>query len=390
LLAIRWASPLAGVYSNAILADLAFGMALVLFGLGRRRARAWPRARAWHLWLAAFLAWTALAALAAPDREMAAKTFLLVAELGFVAVLTAELAREPAVPRLLARVTLGAVVFTTALAALALVLFYAGDSTGLLGSYGEQFTPSSAYTRVRAGFDSPPLLASWCIAASAILAWGPGRLPRRWQVAGQLALAFLVVATLSRAILAFAMALVVRWAFAAPSRRRRLIGVATVAAVVGILALLTVGRLHVEAARPSGVSYHVPDPGNRREAAVTSWHTFEAHPVLGSGPGSFPGRNRGEPFRAHLTPLNIAATSGLPALIALAGMSVALWRGRRRPTDIAIWSGLLALMVDGLAQDIDHFRHVWLLVGLAALQQEARRARPIASEAGDGEVPSTR
>jgi hypothetical protein len=96
------------------------------------------------------------------------------------------------------------------------------------------------------------------------------------------------------------------------------------------------------------------------------------------------------PFRAHLTPLNIAATTGLPALLALGGMFIALWRGRSRPTDIAIWSGLLALALDGLAQDIDHFRHVWLLIGLAAAQPVVRRARPFASESPTSEVLSTR
>jgi hypothetical protein len=63
------------------------------------------------------------------------------------------------------------------------------------------------------------------------------------------------------------------------------------------------------------------------------------------------------PLRAHLTPLNIAATMGAPALVAFA---------------------LLAgLALDGLAQDIDHFRHVWVMIGLAdadrALGEDGRR-----------------
>jgi small-conductance mechanosensitive channel len=44
---------------------------------------------------------------------------------------------------------------------------------------------------------------------------------------------------------------------------------------------------------------------------------------------------------------------------------VVLWRERRRPTSIATWTGLLGLAVDGLAQDIEHFRHVWVMIGLA-------------------------
>jgi hypothetical protein len=70
--------------------------------------------------------------------------------------------------------------------------------------------------------------------------------------------------------------------------------------------------------------------------------------------------------------LNVTATAGVPALLALIGMAVALWRGRTRPTDIAIWSGLAALMIDGLTLDIDHFRHVWLLIGLAAVTDAPR------------------
>jgi hypothetical protein len=75
--------------------------------------------------------------------------------------------------------------------------------------------------------------------------------------------------------------------------------------------------------------------------------------------------NRGLPFRAHFTPLNVAATMGLPALAALVFLVVVLWRERRRPTPIATWSGLAGLAIDGLAQDIEHFRHVWVMVGLA-------------------------
>jgi hypothetical protein len=372
-IAFRWASPLSHFYSRAILADALFGVAFVLLLLQRD----WPRPRPWHAWLAAYVLWVAVAAVAADDRSEAFKTALLVAELAAVAVLTEAVAADPRVARALARVTLAAVAFTTLLAVIGLVLFYAGHRTGLLGAYGEQFQASNRFARVRAGFETPPLLASWCVAASAILAWGPGELPRKWRIAGQVALGFLVLATISRAVLAFAAALVIRWAAASSAPYRKQVAAAVVAGVIAVLALLTIGRFHADPTRPSTISYHVPDPGNRREGAVTSWRTFREHPVFGSGPGSYPGLNRGAPFRAHLTPLNVAATTGLPALLALTGMAAALWRGRRRPTDIAIWSGLAGLMLDGLAQDIDHFRHVWVLIGLAALAAGA-----------DGEVVS--
>ena len=366
-LGFRWASPLSGFYENAILADALFGIAALLAGVeiigGGRR----PRPRPWHLWLAGYVLWTAIAAVAAPDRETALKTLLLVTELAVLAVLTAHLASDSRNAGTLGRVVIVVVGVTFGLAVIALVLFYAGHRTGLLGSYGEQFQASTRYARIRLGFLSPPLLASWCIAASAILAWRPGDLPRRWQVLGQIALAFIVVMTFSRAILGFGAALAIRWAASSPTPARKAAAASVVAAAVAILALLSVGRLHLEPTRPSSISYEVPDPGNRREAAVTSWRTLRAHPLVGKGPGSYPGTNRGEPFRAHLTPLNIAATTGIPALLALVGMTVALWRHRVRPTDIAIWSGLIGLMLDGLAQDVDHFRHVWLMIGLAAV-----------------------
>ena len=62
---------------------------------------------------------------------------------------------------------------------------------------------------------------------------------------------------------------------------------------------------------------------------------------------------------------------GLPALAMLVGLIVALWRGRRRPTDVAIWSGLAGLGVDAIGQDVEHFRHVWIMLGLADADRHA-------------------
>ena len=101
------------------------------------------------------------------------------------------------------------------------------------------------------------------------------------------------------------------------------------------------------------------------ETVKTSAETFADHPVLGTGPGSLTGDLEGGAIRAHLTPLNVAATVGAPALAALAFAVLAIWRQRRRPTNVAIWSGLAGLAVDALVEDAEHFRHVWILLGLA-------------------------
>ena len=360
-LAFRWASPLGGLVDNAILADVLIAAAAVLFAVDLVRGRVRIRRQPWHAWLAAYVAWIAIAVLPAIDRHAAAKDLLLVVELAVLAVMTAWFASQPALARLLARVTLAAALFTAALALIGLLLFYAGHETGLLGRYGD-LAESSKYARVRAGFASAPLLASWCIAASAIIAWPRGELARAWRIAGQIALAFVVVATLSRGAMAFGLAMLIRWAAASPSRARVAITAGAAVALVTVLALLTIGNLTT-----GPVSYETSYQGPRRQAVITSWHTLRADPVFGIGPGTDPGAYLGQRFRAHLTPLQVAATSGLPALIALAGMIVALWRGRSRPTDIAIWSGIAGLLLDGLAQDIDHFRHVWVLIGLAAV-----------------------
>jgi hypothetical protein len=256
-------------------------------------------------------------------------------------------------------------VATVALGAIALILFYVGDPGGLVGGYGD-LTPSNHYTRVQAGFDSPPLLASFCIFASGIAASRDADLSARLRIPTQVALGLLCLATLSRAFIGFLLAVVIRWSATLRGRRRLIVPVAVAAASVGILAALTVGFLDIDPTEPSSISYAVPGPENpRREAFTSSLTTLGDRPLLGVGPGALPGMNDlGAPFRAHFTPLNVAATLGLPALIALSAMLWLLWRSRWRPTDIALWSALAGIALDGLVGDVDHYRHLWVLIGL--------------------------
>jgi hypothetical protein len=372
-LTFKWLSPFGDTNENAILADalIAAAAATRLLEVPQRPLRLGLP----HAWLAAYVAWVGVSALAAPDHRTALKALLIVAELAVFAMLTADLVRDDRAARAFGRVVLASVAFTAALSVVALVLFYAGETTSLIGAYGEQFEASGSYARVAAGFATPPLLASWCIAAAAIVAWPRAALPRRWVVRAQIALVLIAAATLSRGLLGVLIVLALQWAARAPTRRRTAVAGGVVLGVVAALAVLTVGRLHVDPKHPSKSDYTVPDPGNRREAAVTSWHTLREHPLVGKGPGSYPGLNRGQPFRAHLTPLNVAATAGVPALVALGGFVAVLWLRRRRPIDIALWSGAVGLALDGLAQDIDHFRHVWLLIGLLMAQTLAAPAR---------------
>jgi hypothetical protein len=72
------------------------------------------------------------------------------------------------------------------------------------------------------------------------------------------------------------------------------------------------------------------------------------------------------PCSAHLTPLDVAATLGAPALLAFVAVPFLIWRERIRPTDRIIWGVLAGLGVDALGQDLENFRHVWVALGVAA------------------------
>jgi hypothetical protein len=123
-----------------------------------------------------------------------------------------------------------------------------------------------------------------------------------------------------------------------------------------------------------------PVPSSRWQSITTSLHNIGGAPADRQRDGQFARIYRGGPFDAHLTPLNIAATMGLPALAAFIAIFVALWRGRSRPTDLAIWSGLADWPSIAMAQDIEDFRHVWVMIGLAASQPAIRSEGAIPSK----------
>jgi O-antigen ligase len=331
----------------------------------RRSDAAFGRLRGAYVAVGVFVALTAASAMLADDRRKALVTLLLTGELVVLMTMTAYHGRTRSGRNAIVVVMALGALATVAMAAVGLALFYLGLDTPLIGAYGEQFVASDAYARVAAGFGTPPLLADYCIVAAAIVVMDSD-VPRRLRRAVELALAIVVVLTLSRAILGFFVAVAMRAAYARGSRTAKLAVGALAVLAVATMAALTAGRLQLDPTRPSTISYELPDPGNRRQAFATSLQTLAAHPLLGLGPGTYPGENRGTPFRAHFTPLNIAATVGLPALLALATALTILWRRRPRPTEIALWSGLAGVAIDALGQDVEHFRHVWILIGLAA------------------------
>jgi hypothetical protein len=138
------------------------------------------------------------------------------------------------------------------------------------------------------------------------------------------------------------------------------------AAAVALIVALTVWNLSLDPSHPLAMRINAVEPASRWETMTSSLRTLAAHPLWGSGLGTSPGFHRGMPFDAHLTLLNIAATMGLPAMLAFVSVVVLVWRNRSRPTELALWGGMAGLALDSLAADIEEFRHVWVLFGLAA------------------------
>lgn len=382
VLPFRWLSPLGSLNERSGWTDIFFAAAVAAW-LWEKRHRRWEAVRRslrpWHAGLAAYVILAGISATLSREPGTAATSFLLTAELAFVAVLAADFGSQRAGCRAIAWAVLVGALATAVLAVVGLCLYYADFDTGLVMPFGGNLA-SHSYTRVRAGFFSAPLLADYCIFASAILAMDEAPVTRRARRFVQTALGTMTLATLSRGLFGFLAAAVVR---ADSHRGSRALAIAGVSAALLAMAALAVVPASPDPARPTTWTNHVPDPESRYALLESSLWTVRDHPLVGIGPGLLPARrpakSYGRAVRAHFTPVDIAATVGIPALCALVFVVGWAWRRRYRPTEIAIWSGLLGLAIDGLGQDVEHFRHVWILLGLAL----ARAGQKREASAGD-------
>jgi hypothetical protein len=285
--------------------------------------------------------------------------------------------KRPGIWRAMVR-TLALTSLIVALAGIAgLILFYAHVPTRLVGTYGD-LQASSSYARVEAGFYQPNLLASYCIFALAVVWHGQSELPRWLRRMTTSALWMLALMTFSRGILALGFVAVIR---RATNRRRRIFAAAYGLGCMAVLVFLMVCNLSLNVSRPLAAHLDRTAPSSRYQSVGSSLATLAANPLTGVGPGALPAKAGGVPFDAHLTPLNIAATLGLPALIAIVTLSTILTRRRQRPTQLALWGGLAALMLDGLAQDVEDFRHVWVMLGLAMADGDGANEPPVSESA---------
>ncbi len=353
------------LHENAQWSDVVFALAAVAWAAGLVASRRLPRPRAVHAGLALYLGWAAVSLLAASPRAAAGPAKLLgVAMLVALFVVTSDMMGRPGMPSAVGRTLAVTSLLTAVAAAVGVALSYFGKITPLVGTCGDLLP--GPLSRAQAGFPHPNLLASWCVFASGALAREDAGLSRSWRRLAQAALAITVVLTTSRAILAFALAAAIRGA-TTPFRRR--FAGALAAALLVAIAALTLVNVTFNPLRPWDPRLR-EGPSVRLQSVTTSFQTLLAHPVLGTGPGTSPGRRGLLPFDAHLTPLNVAATLGLPALGGLVFAALALWRVRSRPTDLATWGMLAGLALDGLGQDVEDFRHVWVALGLADAGRE--------------------
>lgn len=368
----RWPAPLGFISERAGAADLFVLVALLLLIRAGWRTISTQITVA-HMALAAFMASALVATFATTDRATSSRDLLVILELVTLALLAWEFGRE--YRRWLGYAALAGVA-TSALAALVgLGLFYAGLDNPFLDSYGA-LQPSPDYARVRGGFFSAPLLGSFTIVAWGVITWCKATLGSRLTLLGQSLSVALAVVSISRGLIGLLVAIATYLIW---RRRPRFAPVPFIAGACAAI-LLTLGFLTFTPSRPVSTTYAFGE-NNRRYEARVALEKIPERPLTGYGPGVLTGEGlaTGLPRKPHMTAINVASTLGIPALIALTVILAAAWSGRTRD-GLPLWAAAAGLAVDSIGQDVDHFRHSWLLLGLllaaAIVQQPDRVAKP--------------
>jgi hypothetical protein len=315
---------------------------------------------------------------ASPTPRHAALIFLGAIELVGLFLVAGDLLADERTERWARTTLLATSAFTVVAAAAGTIAFYAHRNSPFIGTYGD-LTPSPRYARVQAGFIHPNLLASFCVVAVVVLLTGPTNLPR-W--ASRVVIAGLVVTNLltyGRGVVALAVALGVYWAM---TSGRRWVGLVVIGLGTAAMVVLTFATLMVDPTRPlSGKSSW--SASERRTTVASGLRTAEHHVVLGVGLDQLPAHFRdGSRAQAHLTAIDVAATRGVPALIALAVLLLGLWRARARPTPL-LWAAAAAIAVGSLGENVANFRHVWLLLGWLAATGLASPGSPMRDDGSD-------
>jgi hypothetical protein len=280
-------------------------------------------------------------------------------ELACVLIVTATLASAPDARARIVKAWLVGAALSCALGLIGTALYLLHVESSLWDPSGGSLSLPTRPTGLAAGFN---LLAELALVPLLLLVGNPrlagrARRPLLWLYGATLAL------SLSRTLLAVALGCV--WLMVKLPRSLRV-----TATVVVLLATIASARLDLYR-DPSGQMTISTAPGLRWRLAASAAETAARHPLFGLGPGELVARvawpratDPFQPVRAHWTPLDLAATLGVPGLLLFAlTFALACRRGR---ADRVLLVGALATAFDGLTVDIESFRHVWLLLGLLA------------------------
>jgi hypothetical protein len=364
LFLLPWGSfpPFPFLHPHAQWADVAFAAAAVFAVVAWRQVPRPPAA--FGVAVCSYVVWAWVAWIVADRPAEVPRAHLLgLVELGALAMMAASLGGGAEFRRLWTVVAGSNVVLVCAACLLGLALAAFGVETPFVGSFGD-LVPGG-YRRVQGGLWHPNMLASVCL----LLLAGVNEMPssfaptvRRVLVA---LLGLTVLLTFSRTLLSFALALLALRLWG--TSHRRLIAAAALP-VVAFMIALTLLNVRLDPSRPWEARL-VESPSPRLEGARTSLNTFVAFPWAGIGPGRSPGQWHGRPFDAHLTPLNVAATLGGPGLVFFLALPLVAWKCGARAA--APWCALFAVGTDALATDVEEFRHVFVLLGLAAARRSS-------------------
>jgi O-antigen ligase len=351
----------AGARLGDLFAALALGALLLA-----RRGRLLPRGPAFVA-AALYVAW---AAVSAWQKGAGGWKVLGHLELFAVALMIADQAARPAFRDALLRTWVYAAAGWSLFALVVALLAALGAPTGPFhvspGALGLLFRPAGlAGVGLLAALLVPPLFVTFLDGERLL-----GRHRR-----GLLALLGLTLAlTLTRTLLAIAFAA----ALLAGLRRRRPLLPILAGVVLAGLAFASV-RLHVHGA--GGALEVSGEPGIRWRIAASALHAASQHPLFGLGPGATPARagwpRAADPplgWDAHATPLDLAATLGIPALAAFFALFAfalrAAWRRRDEAPRRVVLCALAALAFDAATLDVADLRHTWVLFGLALAERD--------------------
>lgn len=360
----------AGVHVHAADALIALALVMLLLDPAGRRAIARPTAPA--MFGLAYVLVVAASWAMNGDRSSHGVA-LLVGTAGTLVflVVTAALVEVGGLRILASGVAVTAVV-VAGLAAAGLVLFYGGRQSELVGSYGD-LPVSEFYARVQAGTYHPNLLASWCVFAGGLVGFRSSQLSPWLRRVATCCIVFVAFSTISRSALAVVILLLLR---VGGGTRRRQVAAAAAVAVGAAIVISALVPVTPDPEAPWRLS--LDGGGTSRQATISSSvDAVTDDPWFGVGLGRSPGENTvGQPFRAHLTPLDVAATSGVPASILFLAIPVSAALRHRRRSGVA-W--LVAMAADALTQDVQRFRHGFVAVGVidrTPREPSARSARP--------------